>query len=712
MHLKATLVQYTLLCCASVSAFTAYAEPTPTKQLDATHPNQVLKLKNIIVTGTKEGEVDLQQVPSAISAFSAEDIESAGIENIEDLPLLTPGLNLSRNGQSTRLYIRGIGSNLDFIGSDPSVTVHVDGVYQSRTTGILNDFLDVERVEVLRGPQGTLYGRNSAGGTINVVSKLPEAKTEAKVFAEAGSYNFLRTGASLSGAIVDESVLGRIAVMKTEHDPYVKNTNPNGIDGLLDDDSLNTRGTLRFLLDEQSEFILRADYSDIDRNPGAYKPTLLTTSGGTPSQAGSVVLPADPWAMNVTDVGPFAKIRNWGASAEYTRALSPELSLVSLTAYRDLHSDLMEDTDGSNLGLIATRYDERQDQISEELRLQYKGNRLDWVAGIYYLLENQEADTNINGVVKFDVESETQAYAVFGQGVYALTPALNATLGLRYSDETKDYKNVHTHPNPANEFSLDQSESWQDWSPKVGVDYTDASGAMVYASVSRGFKSGGFNMTSGVPEFDPEYVWSYEVGSKFETLENKLRTHVSVFYYDYSDLQVQDFVQVGVLSVSNAAEATVQGFEIENQWMPSYDLLFELDYAFLDTEYDKYNSPAGNASGDDLIASPRHKINLATQFFHDLKTGTLSYRLEYTWQDDQFFTAPNQHVSKQNAYALVNMRIAYQTLDEKSQLQFYAENLTNKAYSTSSREFPSASVGVTKDINPPRTVGVKYSYHF
>ena len=333
------LFSATLLFTSLIAGTHAQTGPDATSTSNIETPQKVLELKNIVVTGTKEGEVDVQQVPAAISVFTAEDIQAASINSIEDLPSLTPGLTLTRNGQSSRLYLRGIGSNLDFIGSDPSVAVHIDGVYQSRTTGILNDFLDVERVEVLRGPQGTLYGRNSTGGTINVMTKLPEAKTEAKVFAEAGSYNFLSAGGSISGAVAGDQVLGRLAVLKTEHDPYVKNSNPDGVDGLLDDDTLSTRGTLRFLMNEGSELILRADYSDVDRNPGAYKTTLKTTAGGTPSLAGSVDLPDNPWTLNVNDIDPFAKIENWGTSAEYTRKLSPELSLVSLTAYRELDQD-------------------------------------------------------------------------------------------------------------------------------------------------------------------------------------------------------------------------------------------------------------------------------------------------------------------------------------------------------------------------------------
>jgi len=684
---------------------------------------QPLKLKDVVVTATKEGEVDLQEVPASITAYTSEKLADSGVDNIEGLRLQTPGLNLTRNGEATRLYLRGVGTNLDFIGSDPSVTVHVDGVYQSRTTTALNDFLDVERVEVLRGPQGTLYGRNSTGGTINVISKLPEAETKAQVSAEVGSYNTRRFGASLSGAISGDKLLGGFAIAKTDHDPYVDNINPVGVDGLMDDDSLSTKGTLRSIMGDTGEFILRADYSDIDRTSGAYKPTLLdhrTNPNGDPSPlAGGVVLPDDPFTMNISVADPSTEQTVWGTSAELNLKLSPSLSLTSLTAYRDLEIELKEDTDGSNLAALVTELEEEQSQVSEELRLNYKGENLSWVAGLYYLTEEHDSDVRINSVVTFDTKNETQSYAVFGQGTYALTPKLNTTLGLRYSDEKKEFKNLAGHPVTALEFSLDESKSWDSWSPKAVVDYTYDNGTMVYGSVSRGFKSGGYNVTSGDAEFAPEKVWSYELGTKMETFGDKLRTNLAVFYYDYQDLQVSGFTSPGVLSISNAADATIQGFEIENQWMPTYNLLFELNYAFLDATYDKYFAPNPDGlggvidvSGDHLIASPRHKINLAAQTFTDLSEGTLSYRFEYAWQDEQNFTAPKNDVSYQGSYALLNLRASYQTADEQWQVQAYVENLTNKAYSTSSREFPAATVGITKDINPPRTVGMKMVYNF
>lgn len=712
MSHKTIITPSSVLLCSILSA-TAWADGHSPKEA-----KQPLKLQDVTVTGTKEGEVKLQKVPSAISAFTEEDIKASGIDNIRDLPLQTPGLNLTHNGQSARLYMRGIGSNLDFIGSDPSVTVHVDGVYQSRTFSILEDFLDVERVEVLRGPQGTLYGRNSAGGTINVITKKPEAENGGEVFVELGSYKYRSLGGVVNGVLSEDKVFGRLAIAKTEHDPYVKNMAATGVDGLLDDDSLSSRGSLRFLLSDRSELLLRADYLGVDRNPAAYKQTLLTPNGAAGVNAGLANVPVGSWAMNVTDVDPFTEIKNWGLSAEYEHKISPTLKLVSLTAYRDTDTHLREDTDGSDVAGVATELDWQQDQISQELRLQYNEDDLTWVAGAYYLQEEQESATNINKVVNIDAESDLTSYSLFGQGTYALTSALNATAGVRFSSEEKDYQNIQAHPDPAKAFDVNLTQRWSSWSPKVGLDYTYASGDLVYMNASRGFKSGGYNMTSSDPEFDPEYVWSYEVGSKLQLLDKRLQTNVSVFYYDYTDLQVQDFVQVGVLSVSNAADATVKGIEIENQWSPTYDILLEADYSFLDARYDRYDSPSGDASGDRLVASPKHKINLAFEYFRDMSAGTFSYRAEYQWQDEQFFTAPNQDVSKQKAYGLVNLRANYVSADEVWEGQVYVENLGKKAYSTSSREFPAAAppngpgLGITKDINPPRTVGFRLTRNF
>ncbi len=678
----------------------------------------------IVITGTKEGAVNLQEVPESISAFDEDKLQGFRITNIEDLRIQTPGLNLTRNGQSTRLYMRGVGTNLDFIGSDPSVTVHQDGVYQSRTAVVLDNFLDVERVEVLRGPQGTLYGRNSIGGTINVISRLPEADAEAGADSELGNYAHRSFTAFASGPTTNENLLGRIAFNKTDHDPYIDVTGDSSADGLADEDSLGAKGTLRYLIKDQAEFILRADYSKTDRSTAAYKPTGLDTAGNPAPLADLLDLPSDPFAMNISYDDPLLETTNFGASAEIRWQLSPAFSLVSLTGYRDTEFTTLEDTDGSNLDILLTEIDERQDQFSEELRLNYGGESLRLVAGLFYLDENHTADTTVNLLGpglrnNFSVTSDTSAWAVFGRSTIVLNDALHATLGIRYSEEEKDFHNIYTSSNAEGErvngFVVDQKESWNSWSPTAGIDYRFDNGRMMYFTVSRGFKSGGFNLTSVDAVFDPEYVWSYELGAKLDLTE-QFRTNAVLFYYDYTDLQVSDFTRPGVLSISNAASAMSRGIEIENRWALTLDWSLEVNYAYLDATYDEYSAPAGDVSldvsGHTLNAAPEHKLSLATEYFQDLDTGTLTYRMTYFWQDKQYFTAFNSDVSSQESYGLLSASVNFESADDQWEVMLWGENLTNREYSTSSREFPATSVGVTKDIAPPRTFGIKLFYHF
>jgi len=687
-----------------------------------------LKLADVVVTATKTGEESLQEVPASISVMSEDELQESGANNIEDLAQQTPGLGINRNGPASRLYMRGVGTNLDFIGSDPSVTVHVDGVYQSRTVTALDDFLGVERVEVLRGPQGTLYGRNSIGGTVNVISKLPQAELERIVRFDVGTDSSKRFSTYVSGALnQNESLLGGISLMKSDHAPYVTNINTPESEGLFDDDSLAGRGTLRYLAGQNGEVILRADYSNNEQAPIAYKSTGLATDGSSAPLAAVVNIPSDSHEVDFSFQNPKFKQINKGTSAEVIWQLTPDWSVTSLTAYRDLVFSNVEDTDGSNVESLFTEIAEEQEQFSEELRFNYMSDRLKLVTGIYFLDEDHESDVSINiaggGASRnFDTTNDTTAYAFFGQGTYGLTEKLNATLGLRYSNEEKKFSNDHVNLNLPPflvDYNIDEKESWNAWSPKAAVDYTFDEGPMLYGSVSRGFKSGGFNLTSEDAEYDPEFVWSYEVGAKEEWLNNSLRTNLVLFYYDYTDLQVSSFDQPGTLLISNAADADIQGVELEMSWMPSYDWMLEFNYAYLDATYKDYQTPQGvvlvDVSDNDLNSAPAHKINTAVQYFQGIDEGTLSYRLEYFWQDKSYFTAFNEDTSSQGAYGIWNARINFTPLDESWEFQVYGENLDDKAYSTSSREFPAAGpggTGVTKDINPPRTFGARLTYNF
>ena len=701
-----------VLVCAGVNA-------QPEVSPDSTSPRE------IVVTATKTGAVPLQDVPASISVVDAEQIHAEGIQNLEDIERQTPGLNLTRNGLWTRLYLRGIGTNLDFTGSDPSVTVHVDGVYEGRTSTVLDDFLDVKRVEILRGPQGTLYGRNSTGGTINIITRLPDAQPKSKVSVGVGNYSQYRVQASASGGLGSDRVIGGINLMQTEHDPYIRNINGNGNKGLDDDNTSAASSNLQWLPNNDVKLILRADYSDSHHAPMAYKTTGLTVDGKAAPLAAASSTPSDPFTINNDLVNPFVAKRVQGISAELAWTLSPQWDLTSLSAYRKLDIGAREDTDGSNLNVLVTELYEQQHQASEELRVSYRGPQLDWVSGVFLLQEHHDSDTTINinltGSKNHYLASNiTTASALFSQGTYHLTPRLSAVLGLRYSREQKDFDNINTVRNAANiqvgGFTVNDDGNWNDWSPKLALDYTIDANTMIYASASRGFKSGGFNLTSSDAEFGPEKVWTYETGAKLHWLARAVRSHVALFHSDYRDLQVSDFTQPGVLSISNAATATIDGLELENQWVISSAWMLALDYAWLDATYTRYLAPRGNSlvdvSGNRLNASPRHKVSTWVQYYLPARIGDWSFRLEYNWRSRQYFTAFNEPVSSQGAYGLVNGQIALTAPDGRWDLQFFGNNLTNIDYSTSSREFPAALTGVTRDINPPRTLGTRVTYRF
>ena len=559
---------------------------------------KVAPVQEIVVTATKEGEVNVQSIPYAVTVFDENSLNNTGADNIEDLEAQTPGLNISRNGQAARVYIRGIGTNLDFIGADPSVTLHVDGVYQARPTTALEDFLDVERVEILRGPQGTLYGRNSTGGTINIITRLPDDETRARASVEYGSYDYTSVAASASGALVSDSLYGGLAVMKTDHDPYVDNKSDNGVDGLLDDDSLSARGTLRFKGDA-AEAIFRVDYSDVDRATGAYKATGKNRDGTPSGLAGFLNQPSDPFEISISYEDPTVEHTNQGASLELIVPLVEDLTLTSLTAYRQTDYVTSEDTDGSALNVLVTEIDDQQDQISEELRLNYRGEDFKLVGGLYLLLEDHESDARLNQnalnqALVFDVDNQTAAYAVFSNASFTLTDRLNLSLGLRYSNEEKEFDDLAVEETAMGTevvFDYSDKESWDSWSPKLSIDYTTDEGSLLYGSVSHGFKSGGYNFSQNQSQFDPEYLTAYEAGIKKSWADMGLRSNLVFFYYDYEDLQVSDFSRAGAPTVTNAAEANIRGFEMENRWMPTLDWLFEFNFAFLSAKYDKYMAP-------------------------------------------------------------------------------------------------------------------------
>ncbi|MDB5365742.1 MAG: TonB-dependent receptor [Rhodospirillales bacterium] len=652
------------------------------------------QVEEITVTATKVGATDLQKTPIAISAFTASQIDKSLTYGIKDLVQMTPNLTVPQNSSFAQVYIRGIGSNNVFNGSDPSSTVHVDGVYMARPNAQFVNFFDVERVEVLRGPQGTLYGRNSVGGTINVISRLPGEQLMAKAQETIGNYGLTRTEGYVSGPFNDR-VSASLSGYYVHQDARRENISPTGND-IDNQNQGGMRGQLRIKVSDSVESITRLDFDSRYEHPMGFAKPLFKYTPLTNTILGDY----SKVALNQTNLGT---VRDYGASEELNATLGNGFVLKSLTAYRRNVTKSRSDTDSSELNTTVSNIKESQRQFSEELNLSGKVGALDFVTGLYYFHE-QIASNNLiearvpNTGTAIAPHVSTNAYAAYAQGTYHLTDQFSFTGGARYTKEIKDFFNTSGTTNLTSAQFINNGPvrttaegRYYAFTPKFGVEFSPTKDVMLFASVTKGFKSGGFNQTNTNPfgGFAPEKLWSYEAGVKSEWFDHKLRLNLTGFVYKYDNLQVQAFIRPGVTDITNAANADVSGVELESVFQPVKNLQVTANLATLDATYAKYPGASGpggvvvDATGKRLNASPKYTANFAAEYNYDMQGGDLLFgRLEYFWQDKQYFVASNDPQQSQGAYGLMNASVGYETPDGQWRFSLWGKNLLDKQYIT------------------------------
>jgi len=599
----------------------------------------------------------------------------------------------------------------------------MDGVYIARPQSSFNSFLDVERVEVLRGPQGTLYGRNSVGGTINVISKTPSfEEVDYQVQAAAGNEGFTRIEAYVSGPIGGDRVAGSIAVQKSDRDAFQKNVVSSGTD-MDDDDSFAIKGQLRFALTDNSEAMLRFDRYEQDAKPYGYH-TLLTPSPAP--EAGPIFGDFRSVAANLPHGGGR---ENWGVSLDITAQINDTWSFRSITGYRENDWELVIDSDGSDLQILKTELGELQDQLSQEFNFIAQFDRWNLLLGAYYFEESIQGTVGEGGVsvfpagisIKPEPVVDTSVIALFAQATIELTDRATLTIGARYTDEEKDFETVNgvyvigTDTQLVDTSLPKETGTYGDVSPKLGLDYKISDASMVYVSASKGFKSGGFNFTATVPGgYDEEFLWAYEAGIKSDLADGRVRLNVSAFFYDYEDLQVQSFVVPGVVDVENAATAKISGVELELIAKPTDAWDLGLNLAWLNAEYDSYPEAAIaggaiiDASGNKLNNSPEMSGGVMAQYTHEMNSGGSFYiRGEYQFKSEVFFTADNNSVETQDDYSLINAFAGYTTANGKFSVELFGRNLADEEYITSSGSFTLVPAG---RVGWPVTYGVQLRY--
>ena len=716
----------------------------------------------IVVTATKR-EQNLRDIPASISALGSGTLQQRVVLNLVDLNATVPGLQISPNNTDVAISLRGVGHTLFSPSAENSVALHLDGVYLSRPSAGLSAFFDVDRVEVLRGPQGSLYGRNATGGAINVISNGPTSTVSGFGSLLVANYQRVDIEGAVGGPIAGDNLTARVG-------GYYHRRN-NGFGRNLRDgaqvDDLNEYGgkaAVKAKLGDQLSITLRGDYYHADDGFGEYHafgPVRQPFPGALPLAE----LLGGTRAPNVRDTNYDTDNRRrmelWGVSGEINYTLSDAASIKSLTAFRRTKSYYQTDPDGTQLPVFSPlSIDSRANQFSEELQLNVKTGPAYLIVGGYYFKEKVDSRIFINSYLggglpqiglprlfpapfgQFDQTArlKTDAKAVFGNLDLTLTDRLNLGLGIRYSHETKGnrgfnigfFPDFQTYPNVGYD-TVNDSRASSGLTPSANLKYNLTETLNVYASVSRGFKSG--EWISGTSQYArPERVWAYEAGVKGALLDRALNFSLAAFYYDYTDLQVQR-IQTPLSLLENAPGGTLKGLEGEGSLRLPAGFSVDGNFTYLDTRIKGFitqdpnilGTPTRDLTGNRFAFAPKFTYNAGIEKRLDLgDLGTGVARFDYQHTSSTYLDIFNSRTAAfRPSYSILNASYRQRLPDGLSVL-FWGKNLTNKTiklYEIENQIFnlivrdprgapvPVASTAVG-NLNEPFTYGVTLRFDF
>ncbi len=673
---------------------------------------QASRVAEVVVTAEKREET-LERTPISISALTTKALEVRTIKDVEDLSESVPGLSYNKVSNFVQLAIRGISLEQVNLGGEPGVALHQDGVYLARPFVGDATFSDLARVEVLRGPQGTLYGRNATGGSINLISNEPASGFEGRLGVTYGNYTRVRTE-GLINASLSEEIEARASFVFDQHDGYTINL----VNGRRVDTGRtgSGRAAIAFQPSPAVRLVLTADYvHENDTGPAFHVGDIPGTAPALGGRTSS-----DPRTIYID--GPASdRTTQWGLTGKLTWDLGA-VKLTSISAYRDSWFHLQSDLDGTDFFLLNENLREEGRQWSEELQLASQGDgRLKWIAGFYAFHENGTLHYDFpiplfGTTITFVAHQKTTALAGFGQVNYAITPKLTAIVGLRYSNEDKTGDTFRVLFVPG---SVAVKGNWSALTPKFSLEYQATDTNMLYALVARGFKSGGFNTGSlQTNPYNPEYIWSGEVGSKNRFFDGRLQLNADAFYYRYTDLQVNQFA-IGQTFITNAASATGKGIEAEFIAKPAAGLTVDGSVDYLDATFSRFMSADSfrpqlgvlDLSGNRLPLSPKFTAALGVQYDLELDAGVLTLRGDWDHKGDVFFTPFNESYAHAPATDLVNARLSFATRKGGWLVALFARNITNQI-TIETTTVSGINGGTIVLYGPPRTYGVELKKSF
>jgi len=673
-------------------------------------------LEEVVVTAQKRTE-NLQDVPIAVSAIAEDRIEQLHASRLSDLTAVAPNFSVEKaNGT---VYIRGVGGGGRNIGFGGRAGVYLDGVYIGQAAALNQSLLDIDHVEVLRGPQGHLFGRNTVSGAANIITRTPGSEFGGELIVGAGNLGYGSVGLRTDLPIVPDKVLAKASIGLERREGFTRNLF-DGDKTIGSLDSQSYRAAVRFLASEALTIDVSADYMRDHSFRGGPESVSNLTGGGTTDP----YAPA-PWVVN-TNTPRFKHAETGGAALNIQYELAGGSTITSITAYRTSKQAIQADNDYSPIDFLHTLYQDEFKQFTQELRIASPDEgRLRYVAGIFLLKE--DADTNRvaawgapvvalglgippNSSTPSAADIETKSYAAFGSLDFDLTDRFTLNAGGRYTSEKRKLL-----------FNLDGSNSglvgiatlkdFRDeddenrFTPSIGATFKATDDVNVYAKYSTGFKSGGWNVdflnrnqvrdlnNDGRADFafDTETVQSYEIGAKTELFDRRVRLNLAAFIADYDDYQINRFVQfpggITVIQLSNAAKVHTQGAELSLEALPITGLRLTLDAAYMDATFDDFKGggPAGSdATGNELPFSPKWSGSASAQYTVDLPSmgSELTFFGQYAYRSRTYAgqeNLPNQVLDARN---IVNARVTLTHIDSNWAVSLWGANITDDDYLT------------------------------
>lgn len=711
-------------------------------------------LEEVVVTALRRA-ASSQDVGASLDALSAERLDQMGVGDTQAIQFKSAGLFIQPTSNvQQQVYIRGVGNNVQGLSASNSVATYVDGVYIPLSVQAFQAFNDVERVEVLKGPQATLYGRNATGGAINIISKDPSFTPHFSADGMLGNYKAYSARLSINGPIVDDVLAGRFAIVSDEHEGYAYNPTLDNHPG--GSQRISMRGALKWVATPDLDIILRGDFTYMRAGDYLKMPNGLSQYYTTSTKPNQYI--ADPW-VSYADVNNYYPMEDKGVMLKAAWS-SPFGKVTSLSSVRHfLYGPFFADYDGTdggyNFGRNVSSFlgnKMTSNQVYHETYLSTPDeNRLRAIIGATYAYEHSVDEERRASVTTSVGDArrigQTNAWAVYGDVNYDLTDDLTLVGGLRYSKERKAFSQLVrvTIGGVAPGYKANH-ESWDALSPRIGLEWRPRKGLLYYATATSGFKSGGFNEADPLDSFDPEKIWSFEGGVKSTWMGGRLQANASAYYYDYTNLQVA--IVIGSLNlrvVDNAKSAKMYGADFDVTFALTDDLTVGANLALLHSEYGDliqcddargpcrappYDTGLVNVKGNQLQLAPAASGSVFLDYkFRPGIPGEFTFHTDGNYRSKVYFNTfegnPNQ---TQEAAWLWNAQLRWDDPDRRYYTAVFVNNIFDKLYrpylaggnclraatapfACTAGAPPNGSAKFDRYV-PPRTYGVRIGYSF